>query len=159
QRRLAPMPRFIRRAFLIASILLSPVAARAATIPLSVDRVTSGAPVTFGVPFPKGALKSPDHVRVLNDRGIEIASQVTEVNSWAPASDTVQWVWIDFLTDGSKSYAVEYGTATRRKPVDSGLRIVNSQRPAGGIDVDTGAIRFHISRGAGGFLSEASVSA
>ena len=137
---------------------VSAVAAPAARIPLTIERVTTGVPVTFGVPFPKGALRSPDHVRVLDARGIEIPSQITEVASWLPASDSLQWVWVDFVTDGSDRYEIEYGPVVRRKPVESRLRIVNSQRPAGGLEVDTGAIRFRVPRGAGGFIEEASVS-
>ncbi|MBX7184534.1 MAG: hypothetical protein K1Y01_05245 [Vicinamibacteria bacterium] len=108
------------------------------------------------MPFPKGALRSPDHVRVLNERGVEIPSQVTEVTSWAPADPSIQWIWVDFLTEGSKQYRLEYGTAVRRTAAVPGtLRIVNSQRPAGGIDVDTGAVRFHVARGEGGFIESA----
>jgi len=112
--------------------------------------------VTFGVPFPKGALLSPDQVRVLDERGVEVPSQITEVTSWAPADPSLQWIWVDFLTEGSKRYRLEYGKAVRRHaPVPNPLRLVNSQRPNGGIDVDTGAIRFHIARGEGGFIESA----
>ncbi len=136
--------------------IVFPAIASAASIPLNVDRVTRDTPVTFGVPFPKGALQSPDHVRVLDERGVEIPSQITEVTSWAPADPSIQWIWVDFLTEGSKQYRLEYGTAVRRTvAVANPLRIVNSQRPAGGIDVDTGAIRFHVTRGEGGFIENA----
>ena len=142
----------------LAMLGVPAVAAPAARIPLTIERVTTGVPVTFGVPFPKGALRSPDQVRVLDAHGIEIPSQITEVTSWLPASDSLQWIWVDFVTDGSDRYEIEYGPVVRRKPVESRLRIVNSQRPAGGLEVDTGAIRFRVPRGAGGFIEEASVS-
>src|SRR5262245_48874541 len=75
----------VRGLALIAALsIATPGVAAASTVPLSVDHVTTGAPVTFGVPFPKGALTSPDHVRVVNARGVEVPSQVTEVNSWLP---------------------------------------------------------------------------
>lgn len=147
----------MRRLCLLLIVLLSfGATAGAASIPLRVDRVTRDAPVTFGVPFPKGALRSPDQVRVLNEQGREVPSQVTEVNSWAPADESIQWLWVDIVTDGSTRYALEYGPAVRREAAIPGtLRVVNSQRPAGGIDVDTGVLRFHIARGAGGFLDGA----
>jgi hypothetical protein len=142
----------------LASILGLLVASHAsgASIPLHVDRVTRDAPVTFGVPFPKGALHSPDHVRVLDERGVEVPSQITEVTSWAPADPSIQWIWVDFLTEGSSRYVLEYGASIRRRTaIQTPLRIVNSQRPAGGIDVDTGVLRFHVSRSEGGFIESA----
>lgn len=146
----------MRRLPLLLLLAALASSAAAASIPLRVDRVTRDVPVTFGVPFPKGALRSPDQVRVINGRGVEIPSQITEVNSWAPADESLQWIWVDMITDGSSGYTLEYGPAVRRTTlVQEPLKIVNSQRPAGGIDVDTGALRFHVTRGAGGFLDGA----
>jgi YetA-like protein len=130
----------------------------AATIPLRVDRVTQDVPVTFGVPFPKGTLLSPDHVRILNERGIEVPSQITEVTSWEPAGPSIQWIWVDLITEGSARYRLEYGPTVRRAAAPTAsLRIVNSQRPTGGLEVDTGAIRFKVARGEGGFIEDAEV--
>lgn len=144
------------RAIIVTALFLWAGHADAYSVPLKVDRVSHDAPVTLGVPFPKGALRSPDHVRVLNDRGIEVPAQVTEVTSWAPQDSSIQWIWVDFLTDGSKGYTLEYGPAVRRRArVKGRLRIVNSQRPAGGLEVDTGALRFRVVRGEGGFLEDA----
>lgn len=144
------------RALIAFSLMGAAGRAGAAVIPLKVDRVTHDSPVTFGVPFPKGALRSPDQVRVVNDRGVEIPAQVTEVTSWAPQSPGIQWIWVDFLTEGSRSYSLEYGASIRRRAAIPGeLRIVNSQRPAGGLEVDTGALHFRLARGEGGFIESA----
>jgi hypothetical protein len=146
----------MRTVALLALATIGATPADAASIPLKVDRVTHDAPVTMGVPFPKGALLSPDHVRILNDRGREVPSQITEVTSWAPQDRSIQWIWVDFLTEGSKGYTLEYGPAVRRRaPIKGSLRIVNSQRPQGGLDVDTGALRFKVVRGEGGFIENA----
>src|SRR5262245_55443235 len=93
--------RFFAETALLFAAFLSAGTTSAATLPLTVNRAVNGALVTFGVPFPKGVLKSPDQVRVLNARGLEVESQITEVNSWLPASDSVQWIWVDFIADGS----------------------------------------------------------
>lgn len=152
------MIRALVRLLASAFVLLWPTCVAAATIPLNVDRVTHDVPVTFGVPFPKGALLSPDHVRILNDRGAEVPSQVTEVTTWAPASPSLQWIWVDFITEGSSRYRLEYGPEVRRIAVSpDSLRIVNSQRPNGGVEVDTGAMRFRVARGEGGFIEDADV--
>ncbi|MEO5763591.1 MAG: hypothetical protein ABIR28_14915 [Vicinamibacteria bacterium] len=141
----------------LACVLASTLSS-AESLRLNVDRVTTDAPVTFGVPFPKGALQSPDQVRVVNERGVEVPSQVTEVTSWEPADSSIQWIWVDFITEGSARYRLEYGAGIRRvATVPHALRVVNSQRPAGGIDVDTGAIGFHVTRGEGGFIDNAEI--
>jgi len=143
----------------LCALLWLSATVNAASIPLNVDRVTRDVPVTFGVPFAKGLLRSPDHVRILNDRGVEVPSQITEVTSWAPADTSLQWIWVDFLTEGSSRYRLEYGPGVRRTatPPDS-LRIVNSQRPNGGLEVDTGALRFRVNRGEGGFIEDARIA-
>ena len=157
------MPSSVRASFVTSIVVMSAflalsTPASAASIPLRVDRPVNDAPVTFGVPFPKGALRSPDHVRVLNAQGVEIASQITEVTSWAPTDPSIQWIWVDFLTDGSPRYRLEYGSSVRRSvDVSNPLRVVNSQRANGGIDVDTGAMRFHVARGEGGFIESAEI--
>lgn len=152
------MIRGLVKPWLSAFLLLLPTWAAAATIPLRVDRVTQEVPVTFGVPFPRGALLSPDQVRILNERGVEVPSQITEVTSWAPASPSLQWIWVDFITEGSARYQLEYGPKVRRSAaLPESLRIVNSQRPNGGVEVDTGAIRFRVARGEGGFIEDAEV--
>ena len=67
-----------RTAFLLALCLLPATMSYAAEqVPLTVDEAAPGAPITMGIPFPKGELRSPDHVHVLTADGEEIPSQVT----------------------------------------------------------------------------------
>ena len=72
-------------------------------IPLKVEQPVAGAPLTFGIPFPQGALHSPDHVRVLTSRGREIPSQITEVTTWAPADNSIKWIWVFFFSEESEN--------------------------------------------------------
>lgn len=53
----------------------------ATRIPVRVERHAPGAPLTFGLPLPKGLLRSPDRVRVLDAAGHEVPSQVTAVTT------------------------------------------------------------------------------
>ena len=143
----------------VVALAAAAATASAGSIPLTVDRPSVDAPVTFGVPFPKGALRSVDQVRVLSAKGVEIPSQITEVATWAPVSPSVQWIWVDLITDGSSKYRLEYGPGvSRTATVQGALKIVNSQRPQGGIDVDTGVLRFHVSRAEGGFIETAELA-
>jgi hypothetical protein len=79
--------------------LVQATAEAAARLPITVERSSPGAPVTFGVPFPKGVLASPDQLRVLTADGREVPSQITEVTTWAPVDPSVKWVWVFFFAD------------------------------------------------------------
>ena len=82
-----------------ASPLAAQPAAAPARLPITVERHVEGAPLTFGVPFPKGALASPDQVRVLTAAGREVPSQVTEVATWEPADPSLKWIWVFFFAE------------------------------------------------------------
>src|SRR3546814_3585613 len=101
---------FIKRiAGLMLSILLLIVASgrdlfAVERLPLYVKQNIAGAPQLLGVPFPVGKLFSPDHVRVINDQGEEIPSQITVVSNWEPAATSIKWIWVFFFSENSDSY-------------------------------------------------------
>lgn len=116
-----------------------------------------GAPIVFGVPFPRGVLHSPDHVRVLS-AGREIPSQISEVSTWAPADDSIKWIWVFFFAERPDRYTLEFGPAVRRAEAPAPhLSIINNQRPGGYLMVDTGPMKFEVRKGAGGFISHVQV--
>ncbi|QXD15377.1 hypothetical protein GQ464_018625 [Rhodocaloribacter litoris] len=122
-------------------------------VPIRVEKAVAGAPITLGVPFPKGTLHSPDHVRVLSTDGREIPSQITEVTTWEPVDPSVKWIWVFFFAEDSEDYVLEYGPDVRRAPLTGPtLRVVNNQRSYGFAEVDTGPLRFRIDNGGNGFF-------
>ncbi|MDZ7718987.1 MAG: hypothetical protein U5K72_09245 [Balneolaceae bacterium] len=123
------------------------------TVTIHVKKAKADIPVKLGIPFPKGALYSPDHVRVLNADGEEIVSQTTQVTTWMPADPGVKWLWIFFFTDESDEYTIEYGEDVR-KTVEIGNPIVfkNNQRDNGFAEIDTGPLKFRIEKGGSGFF-------
>ena len=125
----------------------------ASRIPLSIERHLTGAPITLGVPFPKGALESPDRVRVVNESGREVPAQVTEVSTWEPASPSIKWVWVFFLAEESPRYFVEYGANVRRAAPAARIEFVNQTRDNGLAEITTGPLRVIVRQGLGGFLS------
>lgn len=130
-------------------------------IPLFVKQNIPGAPQLLGVPLPQGKLYSPDHVRVLNSSGVEIASQITVVNTWEPLNESIKWLWVFFFSENSENYTLEYGEDVKRKPY-TGQRVYveNRTRPTGAVDVNTGPLKFTIERrGGGGFLDKVYLSA
>ncbi|MCU0255147.1 MAG: hypothetical protein MUF60_00235 [Vicinamibacterales bacterium] len=134
-------------------------AAAAERIPIKVERHVAGAPLTFGLPLPKGLVASPDQVRVLGPDGREVRAQVTEVSTWEPADPSLKWVWVFFFAGTSDRYTVEAGRDVRRTlPVaalDGDLLVVNNPRDRGQLDIQAGPMHLLVSQGEGGFLSEA----
>ena len=98
------------------------------TIPLAVRNPHPFAvedwPVTTGIPFPRGELASPAHVRLLGQKGEEPA-QVTLTARWPDGG--VKWLLVTFLADaaanGTSTYRVEYGGSVRRAPTTEGVTL------------------------------------
>jgi hypothetical protein len=138
-----------------ALLLLLPglLPAQATRVPIQVERERPGAPVTFGIPLPRGDLRDVGQVRVLGRGGEEIASQITPVTTWMPADESIKWIWVDFFLDGSGGYTVEYGPEVRRtvQPA-SPIRFVNNQRDNGFAEIDTGPLRVRVRKDGSGFL-------
>ena len=82
------------------------------------------APVCSGVPFQRGALFSPEHVRLVH-AGREVPSQLEVWSRWDDGS--VRWLLVQFqahaAANGSASYLLEYGRKVTRQDFPSPLRV------------------------------------
>jgi hypothetical protein len=162
---LIPVSRFFVLLFAVVALTTSGVTsarspqsppvdvARNGRIPLTVQRHQPGAPITLGVPFPKGALSSPDHVRVVDAAGREVPSQVTEVITWEPVDPSLKWVWVFFFAGDASAYTLEYGPAVRRTRATTAIEALNNPRAAGLAELTTGPLRVVVRQGASGFLT------
>lgn len=112
-------------------------------------------PVTMGVPFPNGALRSAENVRLLDPRGAVAPCQVRVTARWTPKG-YVKWLLLDFLAhlDAQKitTYQLEYGTEVRRPVATSSLNVGDA---AGRITVSTGPLRFVLRKDRFRFLDAA----
>ncbi|MDO8543040.1 MAG: hypothetical protein Q7S40_21555 [Opitutaceae bacterium] len=110
-------------------------------------------PVRCGLPVPRGDLVSAENVAVLNAAGATLPSQCRVTATWPDGS--VKWLFVDYMHDPSTGergqYSVAYG---HRVKTASAARVdgVQVQRRAGGLEVDTGALRFFISSSHFGFI-------
>ncbi|WP_220096057.1 exo-rhamnogalacturonan lyase family protein [Daejeonella oryzae] len=122
-------------------------------IPLKIKNHAEGAPVTMGIPFPNGALNSPDHVRLLNKNGKEIPSQITEVNNWQPLNSSIKWIWVFFFAEAGDSYTLEYGEDVERMTYKGERVVIRNVQPLGSdTEVSTGPLNFKIKKDKGGFF-------
>ena len=100
-------------------------------------------PVTFGVPFPRGALRSPGNVRIVTSEGREIPAQILRTATWHRPDGDVKWLLVDLAAKRGEEYFLEYGSEVQTRRVDSPLKIDDS---GDRVIVDTGRIRVTFSR-------------
>lgn len=103
-------------------------------------------PLTFGVPFPWGAVDSMDNIRILDSNHREVPYQATVTGTWSRQGG-IRWLLIDFLapiTTEDQVYHVQYGPDIRRAEVSQPLRVTEQNQR---IQVDTGVLRFEIPTG------------
>ncbi|MCW8129004.1 MAG: hypothetical protein KIS92_01340 [Planctomycetota bacterium] len=110
-------------AVLLALVLTHAWAAE--QVPLRVE-VTDGGeavPVTGGIPFPKGALDSVEHVRLLGADKKEIPCQVAKHAVWPDGS--VKWALIDAVLTPKEgqNLMLEYGAGVARAAVNDPMAV------------------------------------
>lgn len=102
-------------------------------------------PVRAGLPIPQGELADAQNARVTDAAGRALASQNRALATWPDGS--VKWLYLDFTHDFSKSakqaYAIEYGNAVRALAPRGSVKVETTPE---GLRVDTGALRFLVSR-------------
>lgn len=84
----APAPPHVKA---LQPVLKSPVPL---TVTETLGVARDGEVVTSGVPFPQGALHSPDNVRLLDEQGHEVPLQTRVTGTWRDGS--IQWLLLDF---------------------------------------------------------------
>jgi exo-rhamnogalacturonan lyase-like protein/beta-L-arabinofuranosidase (glycosyl hydrolase family 127) len=107
----------------LATLLLVISVARGGTVPITVtepcgvDRQSW--PVTSGVPFAQGSLKSADAVALFADGGKEVPLQTEALALWPDGS--VRWLLLDFQTDlkghERRTFQLRYGSDVTRSAV------------------------------------------
>ena len=146
--------------FVLLGNFMRPVQGAAAGIPVTLHARGAPAgtdwPLTFGVPFPEGALEDDANVRLLGPHGDEVPIQVRTTGRWL--SGSVRWVLIDAqtpLSNDKAGYRVEWGEGvTRKAALSDRVTITDNDR---GITVSTGPLRFTLSKEDMSIFSEAFV--
>ncbi len=105
------------------------------------------APVRGGLPFRRGELTDPSHIRLLDAKGRERPVQGLVTSYWPEG--TVRWLCIDFTTDikagQTQSFTLAYGTQVRTASRSS----LAVQQRGEAIEVDIGRMRLALSPGTG----------
>jgi len=80
-------------------------------------RTAESWPMSVGVALPKGAVRDPANVRLLDRDGAEIPSRGTVRGRW-PSDGSIRWVALDFranLSRGAQTLTVQYGPQVTAK--------------------------------------------
>ncbi len=78
--------------------------------------VVSGAPMTLGVPFPRGALSDARNVRLVDECGVEQPLQARETSRWSRFGP-IRWLLCNFTVDLNgepRQWFLEYGPDVQR---------------------------------------------
>lgn len=79
-------------------------------------------PAAGSVPFPRGALYSPEHARLLDANGVERQAQVSVLSRWP--DESIRWLLVEFIAqlpqEAGGVFAVEYGRSVARAEVPAG---------------------------------------
>lgn len=114
-------------------------------IPLQVDwadNALAESPVTFGVPFPDGALPSVDRARIVTGDGAPVPAQIETTATWRGPDGPVRWALVNTRLQRGEQYFVEYGSEVSRE-TPAGIELTERDDA---LIVDTGAMRATISR-------------
>ncbi len=117
--------------------------ARSGRIALDISNTTAAtlnnAPMTVGVPFPRGALENASHVRLVDDQGREQPLQTLVTAKWSRFGP-IKWLLCDFTIDldgEPRRMFLEYGPNVARKQV-ADIQIYEGDRFP---NIDTGFLR------------------
>jgi len=116
------------------------------------------APVTVGVPFPKGALASCQDLRLTDAGGNAIALQAAPAAAWSP-SGPVKWALLDFqapLSGEETTLRLHYDKGASGPVVE---RPVTVTAQDDGFRVNTGPMLLHVRRAGFDFIHDAWIDA
>ncbi len=115
-------------------------------------------PVRASVPIPPGELTAAAHAAIFDSAGAPVPTQNRALATWHDGS--VKWLYLDFQHDFARSgrgdYTVAYGERVEARAPATGVRV---EQVAGGLEVDTGAIRFLISKSRFGLVEKVRAAA
>jgi len=102
-----------------------------------------GEPVSAGVPLPRGAVKDPGEVRLVDAAGKEVPAQCSVINRWG-ADQSVMWLLVQSVAtvpaNGDAVFHLRSGTPTVKRDL---LKVTET---ADAVTVDTGKIKFNVSK-------------
>ncbi len=101
--------------------------------------VRLGNPVNSGVPLPKGAVKEPGELRLIDELGNVVPASIEPRSRWLE-DGSLQWVTVHFLTDLKAGGTLRYRLTTAEAPAPPNR--LDIKEDSGTITITTGPARF-----------------
>jgi hypothetical protein len=113
------------------------------TVQESAGLARSGEPVSGGIPLPRGLVKDPAALKLLDAEGKEVPAQFSTINRWG-SDQSVMWLLVQSTATvpakGQVTFVLKPGPAAARR---DGLKVVDG---ADAVTVETGRIKFTVSK-------------
>ncbi|MFN2352637.1 MAG: hypothetical protein ABR497_11900, partial [Kiritimatiellia bacterium] len=100
-------------------------------------------PLIGGLPFPEGLLHDSGQIRIVDEQGVEVPSQIDVAATWRDGS--IRWALAGLHVDPRGNYRVEFGPNVSRSNPENPLVI---EQTDGGLQVDTGVARYEFNNDA-----------
>ncbi len=132
---------------LAIGVVAPPIAAGEFELKLTVEEsaglARANAPVSGGVPLPRGLVKNPAALKLLGPGGEEVPAQFSTINRWA-SDGSVMWLLVQSTATvpakGKAVFTLRPGPAAARRKL---LKVVEG---ADVITVETGPLKFTVSK-------------
>ena len=106
----------------IATVVAMQGQTRALDVPLVVREMSGvariGNPVNSGIPLPKGAVKEPGELRLVDAFGNVVPASIEPRSRWLE-DGSLQWVTVHFVTDLKAGGTLQYRLITSTAPAPS----------------------------------------
>jgi len=137
----------------VAEVKASPVERGRIAITVSNSAPYTGPwPITMGVPFPRDTLWDANAVRLLDEKGEDVALQAKVAATWTKGG-AIRWLHLDFISEllpkQASRYVLEFGSQVRRAATPNPIRITQDEQS---VTVDTGALKLAVSKKRGGAI-------
>lgn len=131
----------------IVAVLAGGASAQDFKVPLTVQESAGVArqnePVSGGIPLPMGLVGGSTDVKLVDERGTEMPAQFSVINRWG-ADRSVMWLLVQSVATVPANGSVTYYLVPGPAAVKRGLLKVRES--AGAITVDTGVLKFTVSK-------------
>lgn len=109
------------------------------------DNHLATAPVTFGIPLPRGLADSTEQLCVVTEEGELIPAQMEVTATWDGPTGSIRWLLLSMNVQKGQSYALEYGREARTDNLPDQQK-VRVEDGAEVIAVTTGPMRAEVSK-------------
>jgi len=112
-----------------------------------------GEPVTMGVSFPRGEVRSGEPWSLMDEGGTLVPAQTTILDRWG--DESVRWMLVEFQADVAADGGAGYSLVNRPIATSRRLTVTSS---ADGLTVDTGVARFIVPQSGTAAMTRAEIA-